>query len=89
MTPPGQANKRGRGTSCSLELGIFASHLVWLWRTRSIRKEAALSGKTFDQVAAEHEQQGVPFEFAERKSRVEKPDDQDTEACTGSSPEEL
>ncbi|KAF3765087.1 hypothetical protein M406DRAFT_222093, partial [Cryphonectria parasitica EP155] len=51
---------------CCLELGIFSSHIIWLLRTRKIRKEAKTQGKTFDDVAAEHEQQGIPFKFAER-----------------------
>ncbi|KAJ2970734.1 hypothetical protein NUW58_g9607 [Xylaria curta] len=51
-----------------LEIGIFASHLIWLFRTRQIRKEAKHDGKTFDDVMAEYEQQGVPFKFAERKT---------------------
>ncbi|KAH6630283.1 hypothetical protein B0J18DRAFT_96092 [Chaetomium sp. MPI-SDFR-AT-0129] len=54
--------------SCILEIGIFSSHLVWLARTRKIRKAAAAEGKTFDAIAAEHEARGIPFEFAERKS---------------------
>ncbi|AEO54840.1 hypothetical protein MYCTH_2297920 [Thermothelomyces thermophilus ATCC 42464] len=52
---------------CVLEIGIFLSHLVWLARTRRIRKAAAAEGKTFDDVAAEHEMRGIPFKFAERK----------------------
>ena len=55
--------------SCILELGIFASHIIWLLRTRKIRKAAAAEGKTFDDIAAEHEAQGTPFRFAERKTR--------------------
>lgn len=51
-----------------LETGIFLSHIIWLFRTRKLRKEAALEGKTFDDIAAEHEKQGIPFKFAERKS---------------------
>ncbi|KAI0859639.1 PQ loop repeat-domain-containing protein [Xylaria cubensis] len=50
-----------------LEIGIFASHLIWLFRTRRIRNTAKLDEKTFDDVRAEHEQQGLPFKFAERK----------------------
>ncbi|KAI1475426.1 PQ loop repeat-domain-containing protein [Daldinia eschscholtzii] len=50
-----------------LESGIFMSHLIWLFRTRKIRREAASRGKTFDNIAAEHEQRGIPFKFAERK----------------------
>ncbi|KAI1431784.1 PQ-loop-domain-containing protein [Xylaria sp. CBS 124048] len=51
-----------------LEIGIFATHLIWMFRTRNIRKQAKLDGKTFDDVLAEHEQQRLPFPFAERKS---------------------
>lgn len=51
-----------------LEAGIFASHLLWRFRTRQIRKEAKLHGKTFDDVTAEYEQQGLPFPFSERTS---------------------
>ncbi|KAI1396201.1 PQ loop repeat-domain-containing protein [Hypoxylon fuscum] len=54
-----------------LESGIFISHIVWLVRTRKIRKEAKAEGKTFDDIMAEHEDQGIPFKFAERKSRKE------------------
>lgn len=54
-------------SSCVLEIGIFTSHLVWLARTRRIRKDAAAEGKTFDDILAEYEERGVPFKFAERK----------------------
>ncbi|KAJ9155336.1 PQ loop repeat protein [Pleurostoma richardsiae] len=57
---------------CFLEIGIFASHIIWLVRTHKIRKEAKVHGKTFDDIAAEHEEQGIPFKFAERKSRKER-----------------
>ncbi|KAI1749802.1 PQ loop repeat-domain-containing protein [Xylaria castorea] len=50
-----------------LEIGIFASHLTWLFRTRRIRSAAKLNEKTFDDVLVEHEQQGLPFKFAERR----------------------
>ncbi|KAI2463176.1 PQ loop repeat-domain-containing protein [Annulohypoxylon bovei var. microspora] len=50
-----------------LETGIFLCHIIWLFRTRKLRKEAASNGKTFDDIAAEHEEQGTPFKFAERK----------------------
>jgi len=55
--------------SCLLEIGIFLSHLIFLARTHRIRKEAAAQGKTFDDIMAEHERRGIPFKFAERKSR--------------------
>ncbi|KAH8164452.1 hypothetical protein CIB48_g3800 [Xylaria polymorpha] len=51
-----------------LEIGIFATHLIWLFRTRQIRNAAKLDGKTFDDVMTEHELQGLPFKFAERES---------------------
>ncbi|KAJ4416071.1 hypothetical protein N0V82_006994 [Gnomoniopsis sp. IMI 355080] len=57
---------------CVLEMGIFTSHIIWLLRTRQIRREAATQGKTFDDIAAEHEMSGMPFKFAERKSRKER-----------------
>lgn len=59
-------------SSCLLEIGIFLSQAIWLLRTRKIRKEAAAQGKTFDDIAAEHEERGIPFKFAERKSKEEK-----------------
>lgn len=58
--------------SCLLEAGIFLSHIIWLLRTRKLRKEIAAQGKTFDDVAAKHEEQGTSFKWAERKSRKEK-----------------
>jgi hypothetical protein len=58
-----QANIR----SCLLEVGIFASHLVWLARTRKIRLEAASQGKSFDELATDYEERGIEFKFAERK----------------------
>ncbi|KAH6855117.1 hypothetical protein B0I37DRAFT_423223 [Chaetomium sp. MPI-CAGE-AT-0009] len=54
---------------CALEIGIVSSHLIWLARTRKIRKAAAIEGKTFDDIAAEHEIHGIPFKFAERKGQ--------------------
>ena len=49
-----------------LEGGIFASHLVWLFRTREVRKTAEEGGKTFDDLADEYKRQGIEFAFAER-----------------------
>ena len=34
-----------------------------------MRKAAAAEGKTFDDIAAEHELHGTPFKFAERKGQ--------------------
>lgn len=50
-----------------LELGIFLSHAIWMIRTYKIRKAAKAEGKTFDDIAAEHDAEGRPFAFAERK----------------------
>ncbi|KAK3943192.1 PQ loop repeat-domain-containing protein [Diplogelasinospora grovesii] len=55
---------------CLLELGIFASHIIWLLRTRRIREEAAAQNMTFDDLVAEHERNGIPFKFAPRKAQT-------------------
>ncbi|KAF1848760.1 PQ loop repeat protein [Cucurbitaria berberidis CBS 394.84] len=34
---------------CVIEMSMVASHLVWLWRTRGIRKRAKEASKTFDE----------------------------------------
>jgi hypothetical protein len=71
-------------SSCLLEIGIFLSHIIWLARTRKLRKEAAADGKTFDEVAAQYEANGIPFRFAERKSKgkVRAEDPETGEAAT-------
>ncbi|KAH8200413.1 hypothetical protein TruAng_005442 [Truncatella angustata] len=62
-----------------LELGIFLSQIIWLLRTRKVRKEAAAEGKTFDAILVECEEAGTPFRFAERRSRRKnKPGDSET-----------
>ncbi|KAK7961609.1 uncharacterized protein PG986_002434 [Apiospora aurea] len=66
-------------------LGIFASHLVWLLRTRKVRREAKARGKTFDELAAEYEEKGEPFKFAERKSKARKNNSSDLEAAISDS----
>lgn len=53
-----------------LEGGIFASHLIWLFRTMNIRKEARAQGRTFDEVAEERRLQGVGFKFEERNLKL-------------------
>ncbi|KAK4117444.1 hypothetical protein N656DRAFT_804157 [Canariomyces notabilis] len=52
---------------CVLEIGIFLSHLVWLARTYKIRKIAAAHGKTFDDLAGEYEQSGIPVQVRPKK----------------------
>jgi hypothetical protein len=51
-----------------LEIGIFLSHIIWLIRTRKLRKRAKAEGKTFDELAAEivGEVGADNFAFAER-----------------------
>ncbi|KAL1896386.1 hypothetical protein Sste5346_004771 [Sporothrix stenoceras] len=51
-----------------LEIGIFMSHIIWLIRTRKLRKQAKAEGKTFDELAAEiiAERGADNFPFAER-----------------------
>lgn len=36
-----------------IELGIFASHLVWRLRTRRLRRDLKLQGRTFDDLITE------------------------------------
>ncbi|KAK8133316.1 hypothetical protein PG999_001489 [Apiospora kogelbergensis] len=57
----------------ALEVGIFASHLIWLLRTRKVRREAREKSMTFDALAAEYEEKGEPFRFAERRPKQNKP----------------
>lgn len=59
-------------------------------RTRHIRKEAATQGKTFDDIAAEHEINGTVFRFAERARKTKKetktPNDASEMGTTSSTP---
>ena len=50
-----------------LELGILASHAIWLLRTRHVRRAAAAEGKTFDDILNEKAHAGTPWKFAERR----------------------
>lgn len=69
--------------SCALEAGIFTSHIIWRLRTRKIREDAKAQGKTFDDMAAEHEERGIPFRFAERKSRKDRRKQQEKDVEEG------
>jgi hypothetical protein len=62
-----------------LEGGIFASHLIWLFRTRMIRKEAKEQGRTFDDIAEESKLRGVQFKFGERDLKFWAPRDEEAE----------
>jgi hypothetical protein len=70
--------KIANNNSIVIEAGIFASHIIWLIRTREIRAQAKAEGKTFDDIAEEHERNGTPFAFAERKKRSKSADDEST-----------
>jgi hypothetical protein len=37
--------------SCTIEMSVVVSHLIWLLRTRGIRKRAKEAGETFDESA--------------------------------------
>ncbi|KAH7628676.1 PQ loop repeat-domain-containing protein [Sordaria sp. MPI-SDFR-AT-0083] len=50
-----------------LELGIFGSHLIWLARTRKIRKQLKKDGKTFDEVLGEYKARGEHWKWEERE----------------------
>ncbi|KAK6078863.1 hypothetical protein SCUP515_04302 [Seiridium cupressi] len=54
---------------CVLELGIFLSQLIWVFRTRQVRKRAATLGKTVGDILITCEVHGIPFKFAERGRR--------------------
>jgi hypothetical protein len=60
--------------SLVLEAGIFVFHLVWLLRTRKLRKHAKAQGKTFDDLAKEYAQTGIKFKFAERSFKISRVD---------------
>jgi hypothetical protein len=44
-----QKSRRPINDSCIIEIGIATSHLVWLLRTRGVRKRAREAGKSFDE----------------------------------------
>jgi hypothetical protein len=62
------ANRRGKArliiSSCTIEMSMVASHLVWLLRTRAIRRRAREAGETFDesQEGLQWQAQGVNLE---------------------------
>jgi hypothetical protein len=37
-----------------LELGIFISQFIWIWRVRHVRRAAKKAGMTYDQYVAEN-----------------------------------
>ncbi|KAJ2894020.1 hypothetical protein MKZ38_008022 [Zalerion maritima] len=55
---------------CLLEVGIFASQLIWLFRTRGIRREAKERGMNFDDLIDDYETRGLEFKWRDRKRGV-------------------
>jgi hypothetical protein len=53
-----------------IEGGIFASHIIWRFRTRKIRAQAKEEGKTFDDIAEECRRENIEFRFAERAVKL-------------------
>lgn len=51
-------------TSVLLEAGIFLSHIIWLFRTRKLRKRAKLEGIDFDDLPEARRWQWHPEESA-------------------------
>ncbi|KAK1918180.1 hypothetical protein CFE70_000732 [Pyrenophora teres f. teres 0-1] len=49
---------------CAIEMSMVASHLVWLLRTRGMRRRAKEAGKTFDefQETTEWQARGINIE---------------------------
>ncbi|KAF2797474.1 PQ loop repeat protein-like protein [Melanomma pulvis-pyrius CBS 109.77] len=54
---------------CIIEMSMVASHLIWLLRTRGIRKRAKVEGKSFDEVAegVQWQSEGVNLESKFKK----------------------
>ncbi|KAI5925728.1 hypothetical protein F4810DRAFT_28904 [Camillea tinctor] len=46
------------------EVALLISHLVWMFRTRQERAAARVQGLTFDELAAQHARNGLPYRFA-------------------------
>lgn len=54
---------------CFLEIGIFSSHVVWLFRSRRERKLADERGITFDDLMDEYRARGIPSRWADREDK--------------------
>jgi hypothetical protein len=64
--------------SCAIEMSMVASHMIWLIRTRGIRKRAKEAGETFDEFeeGVEWQAKGIDIEekvrhFFSKKSTAE------------------
>jgi hypothetical protein len=63
---------------CAIEMSMVASHMIWLIRTRGIRKRAKAAGETFDEYeeGVEWQAKGIDIEekvrhFFSKKSTAE------------------
>lgn len=54
-----------------LELGIFVSQFIWLWRVRHVRRAAKKAGKSYDEYIAENPSKLVRSESTETVSDLE------------------
>ncbi|RYP13600.1 hypothetical protein DL767_010672 [Monosporascus sp. MG133] len=52
------------GLMALAEFALCVSHLIWLWRTRQYRQNAAAQGITFDELADKYATIGFAFPFA-------------------------
>lgn len=57
-------------SSCSIELSMVASHLVWRLRTRDIRARAMEAGQTFDESEECTEWQSKGLDLEQKFSRL-------------------
>jgi hypothetical protein len=50
--------------SCTIEMSMVASHMIWVFRTRGIRSRAKEAGETFDESeeGLQWQSQGTNFE---------------------------
>jgi hypothetical protein len=70
-----------RMCSCAIEMSMVASHVIWLLRTRGIRRRAKEAGETFDESeeGAQWQAKGLDMEkkimcFFSKKSTLEEED---------------
>jgi hypothetical protein len=55
-----------------LEVGIFASHIIWRWRNRDLLRAAKTSRRTVDELLEEREQQKSTATTSETSTGVKK-----------------
>ncbi|KAL6710610.1 hypothetical protein ACN47E_008658 [Coniothyrium glycines] len=55
---------------CAIEMSMVASHMLWLLRTRAIRKRAKETGQTFDESEEGIEWQSKGFDLEQKLSKL-------------------